>query len=841
MKYSFIILLFCSLQILGQTKNVKISSNPIWVKQLDYPTNVKDTSKASGGYYDLLIDEQYNQITNEGYYRYAQLVISEKGLGNITPIYISFDPSFQELLFHSIVIIRNGDRLNHLNLNDIEVLRREQNLERAVYDGDLTAVCNLQNLQVGDILEYSYTIKGANPVFQNKIFKTFYFNYGVPVKKIFYRLVIPSSKSIHLKKFNHAPEALVAKVGQNTEYVWTQQEVPALTMEESTPSWFNPYDYIQISEFSTWNDVAGWANELFDLKSEGKLSTQIPGLNANQSLEQQIGKAIQFIQDEVRYLSFSDGIHGFKPHQPDKIIGQRFGDCKDKSLLLARVLREIGVESNPVLINTSYGPALDEALPSPRMFDHCIVQFKLNDSTYWVDPTISFQRGPLKKLFLPNYQFGLVIDKNATALEYIPQPVKTGSVDVKEVFDVHSIGGAASLKVTSTYQGNDADYMREYFKSNSLDQIDERFLNFYATDYPDIELAAPIEFEDNESDNRFTTIEQYEVSSFWVFDSLANLQSATVYPRNLASYFTTPSTKIRRMPYAISHPLHISHAIKLNMPEEWSVNVAQRTIESPGFVYTSKNSLENGNEIHLLFNFKSKKRYLDKEEVKDHIKKINDATNDMTFTLTYKDETTTNSTFNTPFFLIILMLLIPGFFALRKIYEYDPEPKEAAQYRTIGGWLILPAIGLCITPMRMMYDLFNIEYFNYSNWRILTDPNFSAYDVKLGSFILIELILNIALLFYSIVLVILFFKRRTSVPLLAAIFYSSNFLLLLVDGIVGAEYSDGIDNETITSIFRSLIGALIWVPYFLVSERSKGTFTQRNFVSIPDPTNSSYP
>ncbi len=277
------------------------------------------------------------------------------------------------------------------------------------------------------------------------------------------------------------------------------------------------------------------------------------------------------------------------------------------------------------------------------------------------------------------------------------------------------------------------------------------------------------------------------------------------------------------------------------MPEEWSVDAAQKTIESPGFIYTSKSNLQNNNEVHLHFNYKSKKRFLEKDEVKDHVKKINDATNDMTFTLTYKDETKTNATFNTPFLLITIMLFIPGFFALRKMYEYDPEPKDNTRYNSIGGWLILPAIGLCLTPFRMVYELIDIEYFNYSHWRILTDPNFGAYDAKLGSFILAELIVNLALLFYSVVLIILFFKRRSSVPILAVIFYGSTFAFLLIDGMIGAQYSDGMDKETLTSILRSLIGSCIWIPYFLISERSKGTFTQRNFAQPSESTNSSYP
>jgi transglutaminase-like putative cysteine protease len=787
MKYFFLALLFWPLCSSGQLGNVKIAPAPSWVKKIDYPNSVSDTSMASGGYYDLLTEEQFNQSTQEAFSRYAQLVLSEKGLGNVTPISISFDPSFQELAFHNITIIRNGKKLERLRLSDIEVLRREQNLERAVYDGDLTAICNLQDIQVGDILEYSFTIKGSNPVFQNKYFRNYYFNYGVPIKKIFYRLLSPSNKPLYLKKFNQAPEALINKQGTITEYEWTLQDVPSLTMEESTPSWYNPYTYVQVSEFNEWKEVAQWAHSLFNLTPSQKLSGQVPGLTSDQSLEEKIKKSIQFIQDEVRYLSFADGIHGFKPHQPQKIITQRFGDCKDKSLLLATILNELGVKSRPVLINTSYGATLSEVLPSPRMFDHCIVQFQWQDSTYWIDPTISFQRGPLKKIFLPNYTFGLVIDPNTSGLEPIPTITKAGSVKISDVFDVHSIGGGATLQVSTVYSGNEADYMREYFKSNSLTEIDERYLNFYATDYPDIELGAPIKYVDDEIFNHLTTTENYEISSFWEFDSLNHIHRAAVYPRNLASYLATPTTKIRRMPYAIAYPLDISYDTKLNMPEDWSVTEAEKTIESSGFIYKSRISLKNSNEVHLNLSYKTKKRYLEKDEVKDYIKKVNDVTNDMSFTLTYKDEMKTNSTFNTPFLLIVLMLFIPGFFILKKIYEYDPEPKSTTQFHSIGGWLILPAIGLCLTPLRMGYELINIEYFNYSNWRILTDPDFSAYNVGLGSFILMELIFNMAFLFFSVVLLILFFKRRSSVPLLAALFYGLNFLFLLLDGIVGAQ------------------------------------------------------
>lgn len=840
MKYCALILLISFFETFAQKKPVEITPSPEWVKPVNYSNTITDTSTIAGGYYDLLVDEQLNQLTQETHSRYAQLIVSENGLGNVSPISVSYDPAFQNLTFHSIDIIRNGKRIQKLKTTEIEILRREQNLDRAIYDGELTAVFNLQDLQVGDQLEYSYTIKGSNPVFENKFFRSYYFNFGVPVKKIYYRLLLPPTTKIYHKEFNSPPRTTVTQHNLFTEYEWLRQDVPALIMEESTPAWYDPYDRIQITEFQSWADVAKWAHKLFDLKEDKKLIKQIPELEALPSQEQQIKRVIQFIQDEVRYLSFSNGIHGFKPHSPEKILNQRFGDCKDKSLLLAVILRNLGMESYPVLVNSSYGPTLDEALPSPGLFDHCIVQFKLNDSTYWIDPTISFQRGPLNKLFVPDYRLGLVIDPSASSLATIRQSHTHGSLAFNEIFEVQPVGQGATLKVISTYNGNHADYMRDYFKSNSLSSIDERYLNFYATDYPDIELAAPVEFTDDEVHNEFTTTELYEINSFWTQDSANHIQQATVYPRNLAGYLTSPATKIRRMPFSITYPLNIIYSIKLILPEEWSVSESEKTIESTGFKYTSKTFLQNGNEVHKDYTYLAKKRYLEKNEIRDYIKKVNETSNDMTLTLTYKDESKVNKTFNTPYLLIILMLFIPGFFALKKMYEFDPEPKGHTLYNTIGGWLILPGIGLCLTPFRMIYDFLNIDYFNYSNWRILTDPNFGAYDVALGSLILIEMIINLVLLFYSVVLIFLFFKRRSSVPLLAAIFYGSNFIFLLADGVIGGQYI-GMDNETITAVLRSLFGAAIWIPYFLISERSKGTFTQRNFIPTEASTNSSYP
>ncbi len=807
---------------------VEITSAPSWVKQYDYSKDVKDTANCSGGYYNLLSDEQFNGVSHEAFYHYAQKVVSENGLENISTISQNFDPAFEKLEFHSISVIRNDRLIDQLTLGEFQVLKREQNLERLIYDGNLTAVFNLYDIQVGDILDYSYTVKGQNPLFGTRFSKLLYLNFSVPVGLLVRRIVVDGSHEYQLKKFNQAPEPVISMAAGKKTYEWALKEVPAHLLEESVPGWYDPYDHIQISDFGSWKDLSLWATNLFDVNKGGKeLLSKVPGLKKNNK-EEAVRRVIQFVQDEVRYLSFSDGIHGYKPHASEKILMQRFGDCKDKSLLLSSLLKELGVHSEPVLVNTGYGKTLSDYLPAPYLFNHCIVRFTLHDSTYWVDPTVSMQRGSIKKIFTPHYYQGLVVAKDAKTLAEMPRSTN-GSIETTEEYFLDKVGGGATLIVKTAYTLDEADNMRSYFKSNSSAQVQKQYLNFYATDFPDIKTAEQLKWTDYESENRIASTETYDIESFWHFDSVKQVYSFSAYPRNLASYLVKPATKIRETPFSLRYPTYVNHKIILHMPEEWSMAPSDKTIESAGFVYQSKSTYSD-KTIFLSFLYRAKKSYLDHSEVRDYMSKIEAVSNDLNFTVSKDITVEEQKTFNTPFLIFLLGTLVICYFGLKRLDHFDPEPHPSFErHSTIGGWLILPAIGLCISPPRLLYEFLQSGFFNHTHWRILTDASFGAYDPSLGLFVLAEMMLNAAITLYSIFVVYMFFKRRSNVPILASVFYVASVSLIILDTIVATFFDVAVDNDTMKEIVRGIVGAAIWVPYFLLSQRSKGTFTVRKY------------
>ena len=85
-----------------------------------------------------------------------------------------------------------------------------------------------------------------------------------------------------------------------------------------------------------------------------------------------------FVQHDIRYVAIELGIGGWQPHAASDVFSHRYGDCKDKATLLRTMLREIGVESYQVVINTERGSITHDS-PAHSAFNHAILAIKLPD------------------------------------------------------------------------------------------------------------------------------------------------------------------------------------------------------------------------------------------------------------------------------------------------------------------------------------------------------------------------------------------------------------------------------------------------------------------------------
>src|SRR5258706_153588 len=105
----------------------------------------------------------------------------------------------------------------------------------------------------------------------------------------------------------------------------------------------------------------------------------------------------------------------------------------------------------------------------------------------------------------------------------------------------------------------------------------------------------------------------------------------------------------------------------------------------------------------------------------------------------------------------------------------------------VGGWLILPVIGLFVLPVRILLSLNRdfLPIFQQDNWDILTIPGSQGYHSLWGQLILFEMACNISLVIFDIALLYLLIRRFHRFPALYILFLVFNLIFVTVDSLIG--------------------------------------------------------
>ena len=157
------------------------------------------------------------------------------------------------------------------------------------------------------------------------------------------------------------------------------------------PGRYETLAHVHFSTMEDWKQFSLWYSELLDevRQIDGSMKELVRKTLAETSTRREATEALaRYVADDIRYVGLEFGVHGLKPYSPTEVYGRRFGDCKDKSLLLVTLLEEAGIPANLVALMTfPYGHA--KMYPgSPSLFDHAIVY--LPEEDVFFDPTARF-------------------------------------------------------------------------------------------------------------------------------------------------------------------------------------------------------------------------------------------------------------------------------------------------------------------------------------------------------------------------------------------------------------------------------------------------------------------
>ncbi len=490
--------------------------------------------------------------------RVLRVVNDTSGLGQAAQLELVFDPGYQALVFHHVDIVRDGKRTSRLDRRKVQLLQRETQLERRIYDGSVTASMVLDDVRVGDQIDIAYSVRGDNPVFGGRfVAMEWMAPWRGPSALYQYRLVTPESRHVALRAGSPDMQVETKLLRGMRETVIRREAVPILHIDTGAPASAGLRHQVQLSEFADWADVARWGTALFDAAGAtagALLDQKAAELRAGSAdPEQQLLATLRFVQAEVRYFGTENGLNSHKPAAPQKVLEQRFGDCKDKVALFVALLRRLNIAATPVLVSTRHRGQVDALLPSPLAFDHVIARVELNAKTYWLDVTRSHQSGPLAARQAIGLNRGLLLAPQTTALAELPTPYDTERLAVADVFRIAKFADGAHLESRVTYRGDLAEGMREAIATRSLADIEPQLTQGYARIYPKLKRTEPLRVEASETDDAVTLVQNFDIPEFWRFPDERALV-ADIVQWGVIDAIRPPNEPSRRDPFMLALP-----------------------------------------------------------------------------------------------------------------------------------------------------------------------------------------------------------------------------------------------------------------------------------------------
>lgn len=848
MTYRFLLLLFLlsTVQSGGvQARQYQLGTEPGWVSHPPLPDRawVTKADHADGVAY-LLIDRQF--LVAEGgqqtFAHFAEQAVNTSGVGEISNLSIQFDPLYEKLTLHKLLIHRDGRVIDCLDRARIDLLQRETGLDSQIYDGEKTLNILIEDVRVGDIVEHSYTLDGGNPAFAGHFAQSLATQWSVPVGRVHYSLLWPRDKMLYFKTANRELKPQIASEGHATRYTWLQDGVDGLVLGDSSgaPEWYQPFGRLYLSDYVSWSEVSRWGWPLYRQQAADGLVREAAAAVAGEvdSEEGRILAVLRFVQDEIRYLGMEMGVHSYKPASAEQVLSQRFGDCKGKAVLMVEMLKALGIEAQPALVHSSKGKNLAKLLPTPKAFNHVIVYLESGNRRYWLDPTLSYQRGDLSTITQPDYGYAVRITEKGAVLEKMfEHGPQLHSKQVTEYLDLTTgKKGKAAYTIHTRYAGRFADTVRRHLSEASRRETELSYLDYTAQYYPGAEQAKALEVIDDEKSNSLMEVERYLIPEIWQQDE--NYQYAMFEPFLLYNYIDSDIGPRRLAPLGLAHPVLISQTTRVKLPEGFRFEQEHKEIADKAFRFSYDVRAERG-ELVLEYRYQSLQDHVLPEDLREYAAHMDQAFEKLGYwikrpkgNLFSFDFTLDAAGLNSGLLALVYgsMLLVSGLMWWL-IFYHDPALKNQIHpdhpVPGLRGWLILPGAALALCPVLVVW-------LNRELGFLLLAANWAAIGERFGSSMQMvvagEAVMAVFLALFPLGLLVLYFGRRHTFPGLVIV-YLLGWMAYAITDVLAIWLYDLTDPEavqigilqfTIVTITVLGIGA-----YLKLSGRVRTTFTER--------------
>lgn len=223
--------------------------------------------------------------------------------------------------------------------------------------------------------------------------------FGESVERARFTIRKPAGFPVHYKAYHLPAESEIVADGGDQLYQWEVRNRPVLPYEAYAPSPKNLLPRLSCApgqvnmdgfegELSSWEALSQFIYSLWEGRGElpaeveAAVQQEVAGAATD---EEKIARLYRYLQRNMRYVSVQLGIGGWQPFDAAYVADNKYGDCKALTNYMWAMLRAVGIEAYPALIQTNT-PAhrIDTALVKSQ-FNHVLLY--LPDQDNWLECT----------------------------------------------------------------------------------------------------------------------------------------------------------------------------------------------------------------------------------------------------------------------------------------------------------------------------------------------------------------------------------------------------------------------------------------------------------------------
>jgi len=527
-------------------------------------------------------------------------LFTERGIRDNSEVAVPFNSRTQNIEINlARTILSDGSEI-HAAEDAFNDVTPPGLLSYKLFSDTMWKIVSMPALQKDVIIEYQATVEDAK--LQGVDSKGWFwggisFQTTSPILMSKYHLRVPKDLKFKWKTYNCDIKPTVSDNGEATVYSWTYDATPAIQPEIGMASLEDVIPKFSYSSVPSWDEVAEWYNKL--AKDRYEASDEIKALADELTSdlterEDKIKAIYHFVASQIRYLGIEYGVGAYQPKHAKDVLKYRYGDCKDKTTLMISMLRYLGINAFPVMINIFPHEKIDVDMPSPGQFNHVIAlstdvaevtrlrdglngltdgsskhkpnplnPFKESADSIWLDPTAetcSYADLPIsdqgKTVFV-------ILDKGGEFAKTPTHPPNKNRISIDSFISINADGSVCGKERMLTSGQYNMTY-RGIYKSLNPREMENFFATALNHQYPGVKIENISISDLFDMDTPVETSIEFLSPKYCL--SLNDKLLFAMPDDNLANYASLVGPPERKFDLFLGFPMQFSKKISISIP-----------------------------------------------------------------------------------------------------------------------------------------------------------------------------------------------------------------------------------------------------------------------------------